>query len=191
MSRSYLSRVSLVLVALVMAFSMLAACGGGDDDDGGNGGGGDFPAPSGADRLGEEDISAEDVDAGDADISDAKAVAYRVSDSSMDDVASFYESDPQLRAAIALIASGAFSDGDRMVFEPVVSNLLGDDRFLALADYRSYIDAQERVDKAYADQDAWSRSAILNVARSGFFSSDRAMRNYIDRIWHTPPVLDD
>jgi len=105
--------------------------------------------------------------------------------------ASFYESDPQLRAAIDLIASGAFSDGDRMVFEPVVSNLLGDDRFLALADYRSYIDAQARVDKAYADQDAWSRSAILNVARSGFFSSDRAMRNYIDRIWHTPPVLDD
>jgi starch phosphorylase len=105
--------------------------------------------------------------------------------------ASFYESDPQLRAAIDMIASGAFSDGDRMVFEPVVSNLLGDDRFLALADYRSYIDAQERVDKAYADQDAWSRSAILNVARSGFFSSDRAMRNYIDRIWHTPPVLDD
>ena len=105
--------------------------------------------------------------------------------------ASFYESDPQLRAAIDLIASGAFSDGDRMVFEPVVSNLLGDDRFLALADYRSYIDAQERVDKAYADQDAWSRSAILNVARSGFFSSDRAMRDYIDRIWHTQPVLDD
>ena len=105
--------------------------------------------------------------------------------------ASFYESDPQLRAAIDLIASGAFSGGDRMVFEPVVSNLLGDDRFLALADYRSYIDAQERVDNAYADQDAWSRSAILNVARSGFFSSDRAMRDYIDRIWHTQPVLDD
>jgi starch phosphorylase len=105
--------------------------------------------------------------------------------------ASFYESDPQLRAAIDLIASGAFSDGDRMVFEPVVSNLLGDDRFLALADYRSYLDTQALVDKAYADQDAWSRSAILNVARSGFFSSDRAMREYIDRIWHTQPVLDD
>jgi len=105
--------------------------------------------------------------------------------------ASFYESDPQLRSAIDLIASGGFSDGDRMVFEPVVSHLLGDDRFLALADYRSYIDAQQRVEKAYADPDAWSRSAILNVARCGFFSSDRAMREYIDRIWHAPPVLDD
>jgi starch phosphorylase len=105
--------------------------------------------------------------------------------------ASYYESDPQLRAAIDLIASGAFSDGDRMMFEPVVSNLLGDDRFLALADYRSYLDAQALVEKAYADQDAWSRSAILNVARCGFFSSDRAMREYIDRVWHTPPVLDD
>jgi glycogen phosphorylase len=105
--------------------------------------------------------------------------------------ASFYESDPQLRAAIDLIASGGFSDGDRMVFEPVVSHLLGDDRFLALADYRSYLDAQQRVEKAYADPDAWSRSAILNVARCGFFSSDRAMREYIDRIWHAPPVLDD
>jgi len=105
--------------------------------------------------------------------------------------ASYYENDPQLRAAIDLIASGAFSDGDRTTFEPVVSNLLNEDRFLTLADYAAYIEAQGRVDAAYADPDGWSRKAILNVARSGFFSSDRAMREYIDRIWHTPPVLDD
>ncbi len=99
----------------------------------------------------------------------------------------FYQSDERLRASMDLIASGAFSGGDRTVFEPIVSNLLYDDRFMVLADYAAYIDAQDEVDAAYADQDAWTRSAILNVARTGFFSSDRSMRDYIDRIWHTPP----
>ncbi|MCJ1708169.1 glycogen/starch/alpha-glucan phosphorylase [Microbacterium sp. VKM Ac-2923] len=102
--------------------------------------------------------------------------------------ADFYQADDELRRAIDLIASGAFSDGDRTVFEPLVSNLLYDDRFMALADFRSYLDAQDRVDVAYADQDTWVRSAILNVARSGYFSSDRAMRDYLDRIWHATPV---
>ena len=100
---------------------------------------------------------------------------------------SFYESDPSLKRAIDLIAQGAFSGGDRDMFAPVVSNLLYEDRFMALADYRAYIDAQAEVDAAYADTDGWTKSAILNVARSGFFSSDRSMRHYIDRIWHTPP----
>ena len=101
--------------------------------------------------------------------------------------ADFYQQDPKLRSAIDLIASGAFSGGDRSVFEPIVSNLLYDDRFMVLADYATYIEAQAKVDEAYRDQDAWTRSAILNVARTGFFSSDRSMRDYIDRIWHTPP----
>ena len=83
----------------------------------------------------------------------------------------------------------ALSGGDRAVFEPIVSNLLHDDRFMVRADYTSYIEAQAKVDEAYADQDAWTRSAILNVARTGFFSSDRSIRDYIDRIWHTPPML--
>lgn len=102
--------------------------------------------------------------------------------------ADFYQGDERLRSALDLIASGAFSDGDRSVFEPLVSNLLYEDRFMALADFGSYIDAQERVDAAYADQDRWVHSAILNVARSGFFSSDRAMREYLDKIWHAAPV---
>ena len=103
--------------------------------------------------------------------------------------AEIYQQDARLRAAMDLIASGAFSGGDRSTFEPIVSNLLYDDRFMVLADYASYLAAQQRVDEAYRDQDAWTRSAILNVARTGFFSSDRSMRDYIDRIWHTPPVL--
>lgn len=100
----------------------------------------------------------------------------------------YYEQDPTLRRALDLVASGEFSGGDRSVFEPIVSNLLHEDRFMVLADFQSYLDAQDRVEAAYADPDAWSRAAVLNVARSGFFSSDRSMRDYLDRIWHARPV---
>ncbi|GGI06453.1 glycogen/starch/alpha-glucan phosphorylase [Isoptericola cucumis] len=101
---------------------------------------------------------------------------------------SYYEENPGLRRALDLVASGAFSDGDRGAFEPVVANLLAEDRFMVLADYQAYLDAQARVEAAYADPDAWSRSAVLNVARSGFFSSDRSMRDYLDRVWHARPL---
>jgi starch phosphorylase len=100
----------------------------------------------------------------------------------------FYESNPKLRRALESIALGEFSDGDRGVFAPLVDSLLGNDQFLVLAEYQDYIDAQDRVELAYRDQRAWTRSAILNVARSGYFSSDRSIRDYIDRIWHTTAV---
>ena len=101
---------------------------------------------------------------------------------------SYYETNRSLRGAINLIASGAFSNGDSQAFQGIVSDLLDSDRFLVLADYQAYIDAQERVEVAYQDQEAWSRSAILNVARTGFFSSDRSIQDYLDRIWHAPAV---
>ncbi|MGV8977280.1 MAG: glycogen/starch/alpha-glucan phosphorylase [Cellulomonas sp.] len=101
---------------------------------------------------------------------------------------SYYEANTSLRRALDLIASGTFSGGNAREFEPIVANLLGEDRFLVLADYQAYIDAQARVDAAYANSEAWTRSAILNVARSGFFSSDRSIRDYVDRIWHASPV---
>ncbi len=100
----------------------------------------------------------------------------------------YYRSDEELRGALDLIASGAFSAGDAGVFAPVVSNLLHSDRFMALADFRSYMDAQARVEAAYANQDAWSRAAVLNVARTGFFSSDRSIQDYLDRIWRVAPI---
>ena len=99
---------------------------------------------------------------------------------------SFYESNPTLKRAIDLIASGVFTEGDRGRVSPVVDDLLHNDRFMVLADYQSYLDAQRRVDVHYADPDAWTHSAILNVARCGFFSSDRSMRDYVNRIWETP-----
>jgi len=100
----------------------------------------------------------------------------------------YYKSNRHLHDAIDMIASGAFSGGDKTVFEPFVASLLGDDRFMALADYQSYLDAQQRVEAAYQDQTAWVRSAILNVARCGYFSSDRSINDYLSRIWHAEPL---
>ncbi|WP_156156187.1 glycogen/starch/alpha-glucan phosphorylase [Demequina maris] len=101
----------------------------------------------------------------------------------------YYESDPELKAALDMIASGAFTGGDRDgAAGSIFSSLTERDRFMALADFRSYMDAQARVEEAYADHEAWSRSAVLNVARSGFFSSDRSIRDYLDRIWGAHPV---
>jgi starch phosphorylase len=99
---------------------------------------------------------------------------------------SYYESNAALKRAIDLIASGAFTEGDRSRVSHVVDDLLYHDRFMVLADYQSYLEAQQRVDAHYADRDAWTHSAVLNVARSGFFSSDRSMRDYVKGIWKTP-----
>jgi starch phosphorylase len=100
----------------------------------------------------------------------------------------YYETNPGLRQALGAIASGQFSGGNHETFAPLVNALLHDDRFLALADYQAYIEAQDEVDIAYRDQRTWMRKAVLNVARCGTFSSDRSIRDYIDRIWHTPPL---
>ncbi|WP_291378308.1 glycogen/starch/alpha-glucan phosphorylase [Demequina sp.] len=102
---------------------------------------------------------------------------------------SYYESDPDLKAALDLIASGAFTEGHRGgAVASMFASLTERDRFMALADFRAYMDAQSRVESAYLDHEAWSRSAVLNVARSGFFSSDRSIRDYLDRIWGARPI---
>lgn len=101
---------------------------------------------------------------------------------------SLYANNPQLKATIDLIASGVFSS-DPHAFDGIVGNLLHQDRFMVFADFDSYMAEQAEVERAYADEDRWTRSAILNVARCGFFSSDRAMRDYLKRIWHTGPLL--
>lgn len=99
-----------------------------------------------------------------------------------------YETNERLRRAIDLISSGYFTGGDRELAAPVVSDLLYNDRFLALADFESYLEAQGEVERAYADKSRWTNSSILNVARTGYFSSDRSIADYIDRIWHTQAV---
>ena len=101
----------------------------------------------------------------------------------------WYRDDAELKAAIDALASGVFSGGDREAFAPVISSILDWDEYLVLADYRSYIDCHDRaVGPAWTDEDRWSRMSILNTARSGFFSSDRTVRDYNRDIWHVEPV---
>jgi starch phosphorylase len=102
--------------------------------------------------------------------------------------AGYAEGNAELREALHLIAGGHFSRGDAAVFRPLVDNLLWSDPFLVLADYADYVACQERVSVAWADQKRWDRMSILNTARAGKFSSDRAIREYCDRIWAAKAV---
>ncbi len=99
-----------------------------------------------------------------------------------------YHHNENLRDVIDLINSGLFSHGDRSLFRPLTDDLLNSDPFLVCADFQDYIDCQAQVSKAYQDQEQWSRMSILNVARSGQFSSDRAIREYNAEIWHATPL---
>jgi starch phosphorylase len=100
-----------------------------------------------------------------------------------------YAADDALRAALDAIAGGAFSPEEPARHQGLVHALLwGGDHYLLLADYASYIEAQHRVDRRYRDRDGWVRSAILNVAGMGAFSSDRSIREYAERIWRVRPL---
>jgi starch phosphorylase len=109
-----------------------------------------------------------------------KRDGYRPSD--------YVNGNSELAAALDLIAGGTFSHGDTDVFGPLVDNLRYDDPFLVLADYASYIECQDHVSAVWQDTTAWTRMSILNTARSGKFSSDRAIAEYCDDIWNVGPV---
>jgi len=101
---------------------------------------------------------------------------------------SFYESNPELRGVIDLIREGFFSRGDPNQFRSIVDGLMNWDTYMLLADFQSYVDCQAQVSHAYEDARQWSRMSILNVARSGLFSSDRTIKEYADEIWRVPRV---
>ncbi len=129
-------------------------------------------------RVGEENfflfgLTAEEVDATHRD-------GYQPS--------SYYESNPELQEVIDLVASGFFSPDDRALFRPLVDNLLHADPFRVMADFAAYSECQKRVEQAWLDRDAWARASIMNIARLGFFSSDRTIREYASGIWNVHPV---
>jgi starch phosphorylase len=95
-----------------------------------------------------------------------------------------YESNNELKEVIDLIQSGVFSRGDVNLFKPIVDSLLGQDPYLLLKDFQSYIDCQQKVSEAYKNKEHWTKMSVINVARMGKFSSDRSIREYCERIWH-------
>jgi len=115
-----------------------------------------------------------------AEVERIKRAGYRPAD--------YIDGNDELGAALGLLGDGRFTDGDTDVFRQLVESLTHHDPFLVLADYASYMDCQERVSAAWQDTEAWTRMSILNAARSGKFSSDRAIAEYCDDIWKVEPV---
>jgi starch phosphorylase len=97
------------------------------------------------------------------------------------------EHQPLLREAFELLDNGFFSEGDSALFRPLTDNLRGHDPYCLLADFADYGRAQDEVALAWRDQARWQRMSILNTARSGHFSSDRAIGAYAEQIWKVGP----
>ena len=102
--------------------------------------------------------------------------------------AKYYEADPRLKAAIDMVSDGTFSNGDRNTYAPLVADWLTKDWFMTLADFTAYSSIQSEIEALYRDPLEWNRKAVLNVANSGYFSSDRSIQDYLDNIWHTSPL---
>lgn len=100
-----------------------------------------------------------------------------------------YESDPEIKAALDMIRSNVFSLLEPGLFEPILRSLLDyNDYYMLLADLKDYCAAQDRVDATYRDSAKWNAMSLVNIARSGRFSSDRAVLEYAKNIWNVGPV---
>jgi starch phosphorylase len=101
----------------------------------------------------------------------------------------WYRNDRRLKSVLDALSGSVFSPGEPGLFRPLVDSLLhGGDPYLVLADFAAYLAVHEEVERAYLDEERWTRMAILNVARTGKFSSDRTIRDYAEEIWGVTPV---
>jgi len=102
--------------------------------------------------------------------------------------ADIYRSQPELKAVMDDIAQGRFSPSEPGLFKPIVDSLLGDDKFMVLADFAPYMECLARVHAAYRNWEQWARMSVVNAANMGRFSSDRSIREYSQKIWGLTPV---
>ncbi|MEH1830695.1 MAG: glycogen/starch/alpha-glucan phosphorylase [Nostoc sp.] len=100
----------------------------------------------------------------------------------------YYNNNPELKQAIDQIADGYFSGGNTDLFQPLIDSLKNRDEYMLFADYQSYLECQQKVSQAYQERENWIRMSIFNTARTGYFSSDRTIREYAQDIWHLQPV---
>jgi starch phosphorylase len=101
----------------------------------------------------------------------------------------YYNNDPELRRVIDAVATDMFSPKEKGIFLPIVNSLLDmGDVYCIMADFQAYLDAQLRIDQLWQNRYAWAEKSIINIARIGKFSSDRAIKEYAEDIWHIKPV---
>lgn len=100
----------------------------------------------------------------------------------------YYNSNPELKLAIDMIANGFFSGSQPQLFKPITDSLLDYDYYMLLADFASYVRCQEEVSEVYKDREKWTKMSILNAANMGKFSSDRTIKEYADEVWNIKPV---
>ncbi len=106
----------------------------------------------------------------------------------------YFNNDQDIRRILMQLINGEYSNGDMQMFREIYDSLLNTncsdraDTYFILADFKSYASAQRRVEEAYRDEKRWAKMAILNMASSGKFSSDRTIQEYVDDIWHLDKV---
>ena len=101
----------------------------------------------------------------------------------------YYEQDEELHQALTQIGTGVFSPAEPGRYRDLLDSLINfGDHYQVLADYRSYVDCQDRVDELYQHPEEWAYKAMLNIANMGYFSSDRTIQEYAKYIWHIDPV---
>ena len=110
------------------------------------------------------------------------------------DPTGIYQTDADIRKVVDQLVDGTYSKGDRELFRPLYNSLLNTqntakaDTYFILKDFKPYAEAQRKVQEAFADRDKWAKMAMLNVASSGKFTSDRTIQEYVDDIWHLDKV---
>ena len=100
----------------------------------------------------------------------------------------YYNNDQRIHTVIDQLTNGFFDTVDENEFAEIKDRLLYNDNYFVLKDFASYADAQAKINELYKDQDRWLKISIINTAKSGFFTTDRTMRQYNQDIWHTSPI---